>query len=68
MTDTINIPKVAFTIREFSEVYSTPVRSLYRMWAEGIGPARTKIGERKVLITRQAGDQWLDDNAESLTA
>ena len=66
MTD--DICKEAFTIREFAEAYSVPVRSLYRMWSEGTGPERTRIGERKVLITRAAADRWLADNAEGMAA
>ena len=66
MTD--DIRKEAFTIREFAAAYSVPVRSLYRMWSEGTGPKRTRIGERKVIITRAAGERWLADNAEGMAA
>ncbi len=65
---TNNIPKEAFTIREFAEAYSVPVRSLYRMWSEGAGPDRVRLGERKIIITRIAGDRWLADNVEGLAA
>ena len=63
-----NIPRQAYTIREFAAAYSVPVRTLYRLWSRGDGPERTRIGERKVLITRAAGDRWLADNAEDLAA
>ncbi len=65
---TNEIRREAFTIREFAEAYGVPVRSLYRMWREGTGPDRVRLGERKVLITRAAGDRWLADNAEGKAA
>ena len=68
MTVEIHVTKVAYSIAEFAEAYSVPIRTLYRMWSEGVGPERTRIGERKVLITRAAGDRWLADHAEGMAA
>ena len=65
---TNEIRREAYSIREFAEVYSIPVRSLYRMWSEGTGPDRVRLGERKIVITRIAGDRWLADNVEGLAA
>ncbi len=65
---TNDIRKEAFTIREFAEAYGVPVRSLYRMWSQGTGPERTRIGERKIIITRPAGERWLAKHAEGVAA
>ncbi len=65
---TNEIRKEAWSIRGFAEAYGVPVRSLYRLWAEGTGPERTRIGKRKVIITRPAAEKWLAEHAEGVAA
>ncbi len=62
MTDVIT--KEAFTPREFAKAYGVPIRRLYRLWADGTGPERTRIGKRKIIITRPAGEKWLSEHVE----
>lgn len=59
------IHREAFTPREWAEAHRIPLRSLYRLWEKGDGPERTRISERRALITRKAGERFLAARTEA---
>ena len=50
--------KKAYSIADFLGTHGFSRSALYRLWADGNGPARILVG-RKVLITAEAAEEWL---------
>ena len=48
----------AYSITEFCTAYGISKVFLHSLWNRGEGPRRLKIG-RKVLITREAAEEWV---------
>jgi hypothetical protein len=59
--DPTPISKVAFTIKEFCSWLPISRAYLNRLWAEGKGPRRWKLG-RKVLIDIKDAEEWRKTN------
>jgi hypothetical protein len=47
----------AYTVAEFAKAYSLSVAFVYRLWQQGEGPARMKLGSR-TLISEAAAVRW----------
>ena len=54
----VEIRAEAFTIPQFIQIYPMARPTPYKLWKQGIGPRRTRIG-RKILISRAAAEEWL---------
>ncbi len=48
----------AFTIPQFLNAYPISRAALYKAWKHNRGPRRAVVG-RRVLIPRQAAEEWL---------
>lgn len=48
---------VTYTVSSFCEAHGISRSYLYRLWSEGRGPVRTKIG-RRTLISGEAAAAW----------
>lgn len=46
-----------YTVETFCEAHHISRSYLYRLWSEGQGPKRTKLG-RRTLISREAAAEW----------
>lgn len=57
----------AYDVAKFCAAFSISRALLYRMWHDGTGPARFKIGTR-TLISRRAALAWLEDQERRTTA
>lgn len=49
--------RTASTVAEFCEEHRISKGMLYKLWDDGKGPRRMKIG-RKVLISAEAAAEW----------
>lgn len=47
----------AYSVDSFCDAYGIGRTLLYRLWSEGKGPRRMKVGER-TLISREAAARW----------
>jgi len=61
------VEKRAYSIPEFCEAYSISRAKVYLTWAEGVGPTRTKIGARVVILVTDA-EQWIAGHREQVPA
>lgn len=48
----------AYTVEEFVAAYRISLRTLYRLWQEGTGPRRVRVG-RRILITVEDAEAWM---------
>lgn len=48
---------LTFSVNSFCQVHHISRAYLYRLWSEGRGPRRTKLG-RRILISREAAAAW----------
>lgn len=46
-----------YTVTTFCQEHNISRSYLYRLWSEGRGPRRTKLG-RRTLISREAAADW----------
>ncbi len=59
----MQIEKRAFTIIEFCQAYGVSRAKLYLLWAEAVGPRRTRIGVRVYILVADA-DAWIAGHRE----
>jgi len=52
-----SLDTAAYTVSSFSEEHHISRSYLYRLWSEGRGPRRTKLG-RRTLISGEAAAEW----------
>jgi excisionase family DNA binding protein len=52
------LPRRAFSPFELCEMLGISRSTLYRLWADGSGPAYAEIGRRR-RVTKEALDSWL---------
>jgi excisionase family DNA binding protein len=48
----------AYTVEEFAAAYRISPRTLYRLWRQGTGPRRVRVG-RRILITVEDAEAWM---------
>ncbi|REJ83849.1 MAG: hypothetical protein DWQ36_19590 [Acidobacteria bacterium] len=54
--------RLVYSVPEFCEAHSISRGMLYKLWAVGDGPTRSKIG-RKTVITAEAARRWREQLA-----
>jgi hypothetical protein len=47
----------AYTIDEFAKAHGVSVSMLYKLWQQGQGPRRMRVGNR-VLVSEEAALRW----------
>lgn len=52
-----SLDPAAYTVSSFCEEHHISRSYLYRLWSEGRGPRRTKLG-RRTLISGEAAAAW----------
>lgn len=52
-----HLDPATYTVTTFCEEHNISRSYLYRLWTEGRGPRRTKLG-RRTLISREAAADW----------
>jgi predicted DNA-binding transcriptional regulator AlpA len=56
---------LVYTVDEFTKAVGIKRGLLFKLWREGHGPPRIKIG-RRVVIPKEAGKHWLADQMVSI--
>lgn len=56
-TSVRRLDPAVYTVTDFCEEHRISRSYLYRLWSEGRGPRRTKVG-RRTLISGEAAAEW----------